>query len=722
MKKDILIRSITPLRGPNLWTYHPVLEARVDIGALEACPSNTLPGFSARLARWLPTLAEHRCSYGVPGGFLRRLHEGTWPAHILEHVTLELQNLAGLPGGFGRARETSERGVYQVVVRAWNERVTESALRLGRDLVMAAIEDRPFDVAAAVQGLKQLCDAHCLGPSTAAIVQAAERRRIPAIRLSEGNLVQLGHGAAQHRIWTAETDQTSAIAQGISQDKDLARGLLKACGVPVPDGRLVASADEAWAAAEDLGLPVVLKPNGARLGCAVFTRLTTREDVMRAYAAAREVTRSIVVECFIPGQEHRLLVVGGRLIAAVRGAPARVRGDGRSTVAELVAKQINADPRRGATAAAPLNPLHFDDVVRFELARQGCSPESVPDAGSTILLRRDGNLAEDVTEVVHPSIATAVALAARVVGLDVAGIDFVAEDIAKPLTGQAAAVVAVNSGPGLQLHLRPAQGEPRPVGSAIVDHLFPHGESGRIPLVGITGSDGLGMVGRLVARLLQLSGKRVGLACGEGLFLDRRIIAPGDQAHWHAAHRLLINRGVEAAVLENGARAIASEGLAYDRCLVGVVMGVGTPEHREDIDIPDPEQMFKLLRTQVDVVLPEGTAVLNAEDAHVAAMATLCDGAVIFFATSSEAPPLAAHRAAGGRAVIARRGELVLVAGETETALTRLAAVPNGEPGLTQVLAAIAAAWALEIPLEIIRAGIETFDPHDANFAIVGAR
>jgi cyanophycin synthetase len=727
MKKDILIRSVTPLRGPNMWTYHPVLEARVDIGALEDFPSNTIPGFYERLSAWLPSLADHRCSYGEPGGFLRRLREGTWPGHILEHVTLELQNLAGLPGGFGRARETSERGVYKVVVRAWNETVTGAALNFARDLVMSAIEDRAYDVGAAVLELKQLCDVHCLGPSTSSIVNAAELRRIPAIRLSEGNLVQLGHGAAQHRIWTAETDLTSAIAQGISQDKDLARGLMKSCGVPVPEGRLVKSAEDAWEAAEDVGLPVVVKPNSARLGRAVFTKLTTREEVEAAFVAAREETRNIIVEHFVSGQEHRLLVIGGRMVAAARGEPAMVTGDGVSTVAALVEKQINSDPRRGVMADAPLNPMKLDEVVRFELARQGATPESVPAPGAVLLVRRDGNLAEDVTDLVHPSIATAVTLAARVVGLDIAGIDFVAEDIAKPLALQEAAVVAVNSGPGLQLHLKPARGEPRPVGPAIVGHLFPHGETGRIPLVGITGSDGLGMVGRLVARLLQLTGKRVGLACRDGLFLDRRVIARGDHAHWRAAHRLLINRSVEAAVLENGARSLVAEGLAYDRCRVGVVMGLDERDTIEEFDIRNPDQMFNVLRTQVDVVLPEGAAVLNAEDPLVASMAKLCDGAVVFFSTVPEAPPLAAHRGAGGRAVFTRGGHLVLATGAQESVLTQLAAVPlgsaaNGEPGVTQVLAAIATAWALDIPLEIIRAGIETFDPHDANFAIVGAR
>ena len=717
-KKDIEIFDVMSLRGPNMWTYRPVLEAWVDIGELEDFPSNTIPGFYERLSAWLPTLVEHRCSIGERGGFLQRLKEGTWPGHILEHVTLELQNLAGMPGGFGKARETPVRGVYKVIVRAWHEQVTRAALFAARDLVMAAIEDRPFDVPAAVDNLRRLVDEHCLGPSTACIADAADDRDIPSIRLSDGNLVQLGYGARQRRIWTAETDRTSAIAESISRDKDLTKSLLESCGVPVPEGRMVESPEDAWEAAEDIGVPVVVKPYDGNHGRGVFTNLVTREEVATAYAVAIEEGNGVIVERFIPGNEHRLLVVGGRMVAAAMGETASVVGDGKSTIEELIELQINSDPRRGSTEDHPLNRVRLDSAARLELKRQNMDGTSVPPEGRTVLIQRTGNVAFDVTDRVHPSVAAHAALAARVVGLDIAGVDLVAEDISRPLAEQRGAIVEVNAGPGLLMHLKPAEGTPRPVGRAIVDHLFPEADDtnpGRIPVVGITGTNGKTVVAKLVARLLQLSGKHTGLACSDGLFLDRRLVQGGDRANWDAGHRILMNRAVEAAVFENDSGAILSEGLVYDRCQVGVVTNFDAPDHMGDYYVEDEDRMFNVLRTQVDVVLKNGAAVLNARDERVVEMAELSDGDVIFFGLSAELPAIVAHRANGKRAVFVRDGKVVLATGQSETPLTDVAAIPVTYAGrvsfqVENVLAAVATGWALGISNDLIRAGIVTFD------------
>ncbi|AVA32839.1 cyanophycin synthetase [Cupriavidus metallidurans] len=722
-KKDIEIFDVMSLRGPNMWTYRPVLEAWVDIGELEDFPSNTIPGFYERLSAWLPTLIEHRCSPGVRGGFLMRLKEGTWPGHILEHVTLELQNLAGMPGGFGKARETPIRGVYKVIVRAWHEEVTRAALFTARDLVMAAIEDRPFDVPAAVDNLRRLVDEHCLGPSTACIVDAADDRDIPSIRLSDGNLVQLGYGARQRRIWTAETDRTSAIGESISRDKDLTKSLLESCGVPVPEGRMVESAEDAWDAAEDIGVPVVVKPYDGNHGRGVFTNLMTREEVETAYAVAIEEGSGVIVERFVPGNEHRLLVVGGRVVAVAMGETASVVGDGKSTIDELIESQINSDPRRGSTEDHPLNRVRLDSAARLELKRQGYADGSaVPPEGRTVLIQRNGNVAFDVTDRVHPSVAAHASLAARVVGLDIAGVDLVAQDISRPLAEQRGAIVEVNAGPGLLMHIKPAEGEPRPVGRAIVDHLFPSRngveDDGRIPVVGITGTNGKTVVAKLVARLLQLSGKHTGLACSDGLFLDRRQVEKGgrgDRASWDAGHRILMNRAVEAAVFENDSGMILSQGLPYDRCQVGVVTNFGKPDHIGDFYVEDEDRMYNVLRTQVDVVLKTGVAVINAADARLVEMAELCDGDVIFFGLSADLPAIATHRAAGKRAVFVRDGKVVLATGNSETALTDVSAIPLTYAGrvafqIENVLAAVATGWALGISNDLIRAGIVTFD------------
>lgn len=542
--KTIQFLRVTHLRGPNIWTYRPVIEAWVDIGELEDRPSNTIPGFYERLIALLPTLAEHRCGIGERGGFLQRLREGTWAAHILEHVVLELQNLAGMQTGFGKARETSTRGVYKVAFRTRQEDVGRAALDAGRDLLMAAIEDQPYDVAATVARLRELCDKYCLGPSTAHIVEAATERRIPHIRLTSGNLVQFGYASRQHRIWTAETDLTSAIAESIASDKHMTKELLQSCGVPVPEGQEVNSPAAAWEAAEDIGLPVVVKPTDANHGRGVFTDLNTREEIEKAYVAADQEGSGVLVEKFIRGEAHRLLVVGRRVVAATRGKMQTVTGDGRCTVRELIERQINSDPRCGVEEEFPLEPLILDKepIAQLELERQGMNGESIPSAGQTILIKRQGDLAYDVTDLVHPEIASVAALAARVIGLDIAGIDLVAEDISRPLTQQGGAIIEVNAGPGLLMHLKPAEGQPRPVGQAIVEHLFPNEENGRIPIVGIAGTRDSTRIARLVAWLLHINGTHVGLVCQDGFFLGTRQVDAKDCTHWAAGERLLINR------------------------------------------------------------------------------------------------------------------------------------------------------------------------------------
>lgn len=717
--KDIKFLEMRHLRGPNMWTYRPVIEAVVDIGELEDYPSNTLPGFVDRLKGFLPSLVEHRCSYGERGGFLRRLEEGTWPGHILEHVSLELQNLAGMPGGFGKARQTSIRGVYKVVIRAWHEEVTRACLEAGRELVMAAIDDTAFDVAATVARLHDMADRKLLGPSTGCIVEEAtsKARRIPAIRLlSTGNLVQLGYGIHSRRIWTAETDRTSAIAETISRDKNLTKSLLQSCGVPIPEGRLVDNAADAWEAAEEIGTPVVVKPLDGNHGRGVSINLCTCKDVEAAYKLALDESDEVIVERFIRGHEHRLLVVGGKLVAAARGEEAWVTGDGRSTITQLIDTQLNSDPRRGTTENCPLNLILLDDdpAVRLELERQGFHADSVAPDGQAILIQRNGNVALDVTDQVHPEVAAVASLAARIVGLDIAGVDLVCEDVSRPLGEQRGAIVEVNAGPGLLMHLKHSNGGPRPVGRAIVEHLFPNGDNGRIPVIGVTGSYGKTIVSRLIARILTLSGKHTGLACSDGLFLDRRRIDDSDCAHWEAATRVLMNRAVEAAVFENGSDAILGEGLAYDRCQIGVITNVDVAHHTGRHYIETADQVFTVLRTQIDLVLPTGAALLDAGSPMLVEMASLCDGEVIYFTHDASLPTVIAHRERGGRAVIVRDGLILLVKGSDEIPLAKLSDIPLAIGGqdshrIDNILAAVGAAWALGVSLDVLRTGIETF-------------
>jgi len=721
---DIQLLRINYLRGPNLWTYRPVLEVWLDLGALEDHPSHLIPGFTERLTTLLPALIEHHCGVGERGGFIQRLTEGTWAGHILEHVVIELLNLAGMPTGFGQTRSTSRRGVYRMVFRARDEQVARVALAEGHRLMMAAINGDTFDAAgvqAAVDAVKGMVEDCYLGPSTACIVGAATDRGIPHLRLNAGNLVQLGYGARQQRIWTAETDYTSAIGESIASDKELTKSLLQSCGVPVPEGQVVASPEEAWEAAQDIGLPVVVKPSDANHGRGVSLELSTRDEVMAAFAVAEPEGSDVMVERFVRGSEHRLLVVGGQVVAAARGEVITVTGDGSATVAQLIDSQLNSDPRRGAEEEYPLDliVLATDAKLQLELQRQDLTGDAVPAAGRVVTIQRNGNLGVDCTDLVHPEVAHAAVLAARVVGLDIAGIDLVAQDIGRPLAVQRGAIVEVNAGPGLLMHLKPAVGSPRPVGRAICDHLFPEPEAGelagRIPVIGVAGTRDTAVLARLVAWLIGLGGRHTGLACRDGLFLERRRVDARDSAHWEAAHRLLVNRAVQAVVIENGADTILRSGLAYDRCAVGIVTDLEGAETLAEFDITESDQMVKVLRTQVDVVLAEGTAVLNAADPRVAGLAPLCDGGVILYASDPKAAALTEHQAAGGKAVLVRQDRVVLANGTSESflpGLGRLTAWRATHSGVTVdvLLAAVAAGWALNIPLNLIGAGAEAFE------------
>jgi len=710
-------RRVLALRGPNIWANFPVLEAWVDLGELRDKPSHEIPGFNERLSTWLPSLIEHHCSRGVRGGFLQRLAEGTYLAHILEHVTLELQSLAGTEVGFGKARETTEEGVYKVIVEYQEELVGRECLAVARELCLAAIYDRPFDVAAQLQRLRDLAQDVCLGPSTRAIVAAARARNIPYRRLGENSLIFFGYGWKQRRIQAAETDRTGAIAEAIAQDKELTRTLLRAMGIPTPCGEPVKDAEHAWAVACELGLPVVVKPRDGNQGRGVAVNLSTREQVIAAYHAARQESDAVLVEKYIPGHDYRLLVVGDRVVAAARREPAQVLGDGVHTIQQLI-DLANADPRRGEHHATVLSKIKLDAVALGVLADQGFTPESVPPAGTTVLIRRNANLstggtAIDVTERVHKTIAVAAVEAAKVVGLDIAGVDVVAKDISLPLQEQGGAIVEVNAAPGLRMHLSPSVGVSRPVGEAILATLFPPGEDGRIPIVAVTGVNGKTTTTRFIAHILRGTGKNVGMCCTDGVYLNERRLESGDCSGPQSARNLLLNPQVEMAVFETARGGILREGLAFDLCDVAVVTNIGEGDHLGLFDIHTPEDLAKVKRCIVDVVKPGGYAVLNAADPLVVEMQAHCPGGIIFFAPDKEHPTIVRHRGMGGRAAFVHEHHVVVADGEREEkviSLDRLPLTRNGQVAfqVENALAAIAAAWALGVPLDVIRRQAES--------------
>jgi cyanophycin synthetase len=695
------------LRGPNIWARVPVIEVEVDLGVHAAWPAD----LGNRLADQLFLLKVNNHEHLAEG-----LRRAATPAHALQHVRLMLQSLVGSDVSFGATRAGVATGQWRVAVEYEEEPLALACLETARAFCVAVIQDQPFDLGGEVRKLRELGYDIRLGPSTSAIVQAARRRGIPVRRLNDASLVQLGHGARARRICAAETDRTSAIAEAIAQDKEMTRSLLQAIGIPVPNGRTVSDAEDAWTAAEDIGLPVVVKPRDGNHGRGVATNLATQEAVAAAYAAARAESEHVMVERFIPGADYRLLVIDGKMTAAALREPAQVVGDGRSSITQLI-EEANRDPRRSDGHSTVLSFIKLDPVAMGVLAEQGFTPESTPAAGVRVLIRRNGNLstggtATDVTDHVHPEVAARVIEAARAVGLDIAGVDVVTPDIARPLAEVGGGVVEINAGPGLRMHMEPSAGKPRPVGEAIVKMLFPEGQTGRIPIAAVTGVNGKTTTTRLLAHLLRQAGHVVGMTCTDGAYIDNRRIEARDCSGPRSARSVLL-APVDAAVFETARGGILREGLGFEQCDVAIVTNVGGGDHLGLRGVATTAELAQVKRTVVEAVAPGGAAVLNAADPLVVAMAEHCPGSVIFFALS-DLPRLIHHRKAGGRTAFVRDNVIVLDEGGREEMRFPLDRVPMTHGGavsfqVENALGAAAAAWSLGLSHDVIRAGLETF-------------
>ena len=707
------VSRIRALRGPNLWSRRTALEAIVAC-TLEECCIDSLSGFEPRLRALFPDI-----------GILRETgHTGPLSlAHALEAATLALQAAAGCPVTFSRTSATLEPGTYQVVVEYSEEAVGRLAFKQAQALLLAALQDAPFDLQAAIARLRDLDEDERMGPSTGAIVEAALARGIPYRRLTKGSMVQFGWGSRQRRIQAAELDSTSAVAESIAQDKDLTKKLLRAAGVPVPLGRPASNPDDAWAAALEVGLPVVLKPQDGNQGKGVTVNITTREQLDMAWRAAAE-HGEVLVERFLPGCDFRLLVVGSKLVAASRREPPQVVGDGRHTVRELV-DIVNQDPRRGEGHATSLTKIRFDDIAVARLDVQGLSPESVPAKGQRVILRNNANLstggtATDVTDEVHPEVAARAVAAAQMIGLDICGVDVVCESMLKPLEAQNGGVVEVNAAPGLRMHLSPSYGKGRAVGAAMVDELFPAGENGRIPVIAVTGTNGKTTTTRLIAHLLAAHGLRTGMTNTDGVYINGRQTDSGDCSGPKSARNVLMHPDVDAAVFEVARGGVLREGLGFDRCEVAVVTNIGSGDHLGLNYITTVEDLAVLKRVVVQNVAPTGYAVLNAADAIVAKMAKACPGKVIFFAADRHQPLMATHRAQGKRTVFVDGAMLVAAEGSRveRIALQGIPVTRGGTIGfqVENVMAAVAAAWAVNLSWDTIKSGLASFvtDSHNA--------
>ena len=719
--------------GPSLYAHFPVIRLDIDLGPLEDWPSGRLgPRFTDALVATLPGLKQHGCSYGKPGGFVRRLTEGegTWMGHILEHVALELQNVAGESVTFGKTRSQGPRGHYYVVYQYQQEEVGVEAGRLALMLLHSLLpaELQPegavppgFDFAAERDEFIHFAQRRALGPSTMALVRAAEERRIPWIRLNEQNLIQFGHGRYQQRIQATVTSRTSHIAVELASDKEETNRILGHLGLPVPKQRLVQSADDAVAAAEKIGYPVVVKPFNANHGRGITVHLTTPEQVHAAFEVAREHSRSVIVESFIVGEDHRMLVINGELIAVAKRVPGHVVGDGVHTIEELVS-QVNQDPRRGVGHEKVLTRLQFDNQAETLLGRKGYTRDTVPPEGEQVFLRATGNLstggtATDLTDLVHPDNVEMAVRAVKAIGLDVGGVDFLSSDITESYKDIGGAICEVNAAPGFRMHMAPSEGRPRDVGGAVMDMLFPPGTPSRIPIAAITGTNGKTTTARMLAHIQKLAGHQVGLTSTDGVYIDGQRTVPGDMTGPLATRMVLSDPSVDVAVLEIARGGLLRAGMGVRHCDVAAVLNVKA-DHLGLRGIGTLGQLSEVKRIVVEVA--QDTAILNADDPLCLKMADYTQAKNLCYITMNPSHELVReHIQAGGRGIVLEAG----IKGQMITLYDRGAHIPllwthlipatlegRAIHNVQNAMFAAALAFSMGLKLEDIRHGLRTFD------------
>ncbi|MFD2646615.1 cyanophycin synthetase [Devosia albogilva] len=727
-------------RGPHLYSELPMIQIQLDLGALEQWPTSSIVGFSDRLTALLPNLWEHGCSYGEPGGFVRRMAEGTWLGHVIEHVAIELQCLVGMKVSRGKTRSVKgQPGVYNVLYCYVDETVGLAAGRLAVQLVNSLLPEHLrgidgldeitdggefTDLAAGLKALSELAATRAFGPTTASLIHEAERRHIPVQRLDDSSLILLGQGKSQKRIRASCTDLTSEVATEIAADKDLTKLLLDQAGLPVPTGKLVRSADEAVRAAEDLGYPVVTKPLDGNHGRGVNIDLKTEADVRWGFEQAREHGRIVIVERYFAGADHRILVIGGQVVAVAKRVPAHVVGDGVSSIRALI-DEVNRDPRRGEGHSSVLTRIEVDECVEHFLAISGLTVGSIPAAGETVMLRPTANLstggtAIDRTDEIHPENALIARRAAQIVGLDIAGIDFVCPDISQPVSRTGGGIIEVNAGPGFRMHLEPFQGRPRNVARPVLEMLFPEGSTGRIPVFAITGTNGKSTTARMLNHILKEAGCTVGLTSTTGVYLDGQRVMTGDCSGPRSARVVLREPSVDAAVLECARGGILREGLAFDECDVAACLNVAE-DHLGLKGIDTIEDLAAVKSVVVESVRRGGWSILNADNEHTAAMAEHAGGQICYFTLKDqeEWPDfLSEHVARGGRAISRQRmaeGWDIVIHEDNEAIyfmkVSEIPATLDGwaEFNVANALAAVAMAHCHRIPLNTIRAAMREF-------------
>jgi cyanophycin synthetase len=715
------IIEIKTMQGPNYWSVrrHNLTVMVLDLEKMEQFPTNKIDGFGERLEKLFPSMYTHRCSVGCEGGFFQRVKDGTWMGHVIEHIALEIQTLAGMDVGFGRTRTYGEEGVYFVVFNHMVGKVGEYAAKASFNIAEALISGEPYDLEEDILNMKEIRQNEGLGPSTGSIIKEAEARNIPWIRLNRYSLCQLGYGANQQRIQATVTSKTSNIGVDLACDKEETKDLLEQAEVPTPKGDIIRTERGLEEAVDYVGFPLVIKPVNGNHGRGITTNINSLDEALIAFKEAKEISRLVIVEKFITGEDHRLLVIDNKLVAAAKRTAAHVIGDGSLTIQQLV-DEVNKDERRGYGHEKVLTEIDINSLTLELLKENGMTPDSVPKKGEMVKLKSTANLstggtAEDITEMIHPYNVFMAERISKIIDLDICGIDIMADDLTKPLNESGGAVLEVNAGPGFRMHLQPTSGLPRNVGGHVVDMLFPPGSDSRIPIIAVTGTNGKTTTTRLIAHIAKMRGKKVGYTTTDGVYIQNRLLMTGDCTGPKSAEFVLKDPTVNFAVLECARGGLLRAGLGFKKCDIGVVTNVAG-DHLGLKGIHTIDQLAKVKGVIPETVHKDGYSVLNADDDRVYAMRNNVESHFALFSMDEDSPRIKRHSSRGGVSAVYENGYVTIFRGEWKMRVSLAANVPLTKGGkaafmIQNVLAGVLACYLHGFSIEDIKVAIESFIP-----------
>lgn len=715
------IEKLQVLRGPNIWSIRrkKLIQMRLDLEEVEHMPTNKIPGFRERIEIMIPSLLSHRCSEGHEGGFFHRIEMGTWMGHVIEHIALEIQTLAGMDTGFGRTRETKTPGVYNVVFSYLEENAGVYAAEESVKIAQCLIDGTDYDISACIHRLKEIRERERLGPSTGSIVEEAVARNIPWIRLGRNSLVQLGYGVNQQRFQATITGKTSSIAVDIACNKETTKKMLEDAAIPVPSGGLVVDEEDLEAVIRKIGYPIVLKPLDGNHGRGQSINVKDWENAKTGLEHAQKVSRKVIVEKYVTGYDFRVLVINHKMVAAARRVPANVVGDGETTIQELIDKE-NLDPRRGYGHENVLTEIIVDKDTNELLEKLGYTLETIPQKGEIVYLKSTANLSTggtsiDVTDMVHPENVTMMERISKIIGLDVCGVDIMAENLTQPLKESGGAILEVNAAPGFRMHLAPSEGLPRNVAAPVVDMLYPPGKPFRIPIIAVTGTNGKTTTSRIISHIVKNNGYRVGFTTSDGIYIQNTMLTKGDTTGPISAEFILKDPTVEFAVLETARGGILRSGLGFSSCDVGVLTNI-KEDHLGLNDIHNLKDLTRVKRVVLDAVKKDGWCVLNADDEYSMRLVNDLDAKVALFSLDESNPHIKKFAKEGKVTCVYEDGFVTIKKGEWKIRIAKVQNIPITMEGkakfmIANVLAASLATYLYGFEIEDIANSLRTFIP-----------